>query len=252
MQLDQQGNLVQNSLLKYKRHLCALCGTGEFSCYTTISTRCLTAGRLFQVPSLPFYCAFSPYVISGCPFKWCPWSWLLYLLWNRGCWNAGCFRVWTFAESKGQLRVSSCAVSKPARSYWVGDLIAHFSAQNSWVDLGTPGFQLLGSLPREGDLKQCPVRPRSPVGTIRQGRGLLAGQLLICEEFWKFFISVRFDPKTLKNKLLKCILLDAQLSLWFDQLKFYFILGQGISNYTKPEHFVDVSSLWTESCFPGF
>lgn len=50
MQLDHQGNLVQNSLLKpgskYKQHLCALHGTGEFSCYATASTPCLTAARL--------------------------------------------------------------------------------------------------------------------------------------------------------------------------------------------------------------
>lgn len=50
MQLDQQGNLVQNSLLKpgseYKQHLCALHGAGEFSCYTTVSIPCLTAARL--------------------------------------------------------------------------------------------------------------------------------------------------------------------------------------------------------------
>lgn len=89
-----------------------------------------------------------------------------FLLWSQGVsassvtgvgWcisHERCFRLWTFVESKVQLRVSPWTVSKPARSYWVGDMRPHFSGQNSWVDLETPGFQLLGNSPREAGLKQ--------------------------------------------------------------------------------------------------
>jgi len=109
MQLDQQGNLVQNSLLKpgseYKQHLCALHGAGEFSCYTTISTQYLTAATLFQASSLPFYrvfflvCSEAVSASSVVGVGWC------------------ISHKTKVAEIKVQLQVSSWTTARTAKSY---------------------------------------------------------------------------------------------------------------------------------------